>query len=197
VLPQPDALPPNLPDPVDDGAARHLPGKSLPPLTFSATDGSRVQLDRVATGRWILFVYPSTGKPGEPIPAGWNEIPGARGCSQEACSFRDNLAALSSRGVEKVLALSSDPTAEQQALVVRFHIPYPLLSDPELSLAAALDLPTFSARSRRFYRRLTMIIRGARIEQVFYPIFPPDTHVDEILGWLAAHPLAPSESQSR
>jgi peroxiredoxin len=194
VLPQPDALPPNLPAPVDDGAARHLPGRLLPKLTLTATDGSRVALDQVTSDRWVLFVYPSTGIPGEPIPDGWNEIPGARGCSQEACSFRDSLGALRAQGIARVLGLSSDPTENQRVLVERFHLPYPLLSDPLLSLAGELELPTFSARDRRFYRRLTMIVTGARIEHVFYPIFPPDTHVSEILGWLNAHPMSRSEA---
>jgi peroxiredoxin len=195
MLPQPDALT-HLPAPVDDGAARHLPGSVLPGLAFDATDGTQIRLDRTGSGRWILFIYPSTGRPGEPIPPGWNEIPGARGCSQEACSFRDGLGALQSHGIARVLGLSSDVTVHQQALVERFQLPYPLLSDPELALAAALDLPTFMARNRRFYRRLTMIVDGAQIEHVFYPVFPPDSHVDEILAWLSAQPAQP-EAPSR
>src|SRR5207245_3893443 len=98
VLPQPDPLPGDLPVPADDGAARHLAGRKLPRLALQATDGNPVRLDRVTAGRWVLFVYPSTGRPGADIPQGWNEIPGARGCSQEACGFRDNLAALKADG---------------------------------------------------------------------------------------------------
>src|ERR1700675_4402616 len=143
MLPQPDALPDDLPVPADDGAARHLPGRRLPGLALQATDGSQVRLDHVSAGRWVLFIYPSTGKPGADVPQGWNEIPGARGCSQEACNFRDNLAALKAEGAARVFALSSDPSEYQQDLVRRMNLPYPMLSDPMRSLGRALDLPTF------------------------------------------------------
>ena len=188
-LPQPNPLPDNLPRPTDDGAARHLPGQMLPALTLPTTAGSLQRLDRIADGRWVLFIYPSTGKPGDDIPAGWNDIPGARGCSNEACSFRDNLGALEHLGIEHVRALSSDPIEYQQALVRRFHLPYLMLSDSELSLAAALKVPTFQAHSKILYKRLTMVIRGSTIEHCFYPIFPPDSHAAEVVDWLTANPL--------
>jgi peroxiredoxin len=191
VLPQPDPLPDDLPVPADDGAARHLAGRKLPRLTLQATDGNPVHLDRVTTGRWVLYVYPSTGRPGADIPPGWNEIPGARGCSQEACSFRDNLAALNAEGVARVLALSTDPSEYQQDLVRRLHLPFPMLSDPMRSLGKALDLPTFEANGMTLYKRLTMIVRGDTIEHVFYPIFPPNTHGSEVLDWLRTNPAPP------
>jgi len=184
MLPQPDPLPDDLPAPADDGAAQHLAGLTLPGLVLQATQGNPVRLDSVTAGRWVLFVYPSTGKPGADIPKGWNEIPGARGCSQEACSFRDGLAALKAAGAEQVVALSTDPTEYQQALVRRLLLPYPMLSDPKRLLGRALDLPTFEANGMTLYKRLTMIVRGDTIEHVFYPIFPPDRHASEVLAWL-------------
>lgn len=188
VLPAPPPLPENLPAPQDDGAARHLPGRTMPSLTFPATDGSVIALDAVGTGRWVLFLYPLTGEPGVDMPRGWDQIPGARGCSQEACGFRDNLAALREHGAEKVLALSSDDARYQQDLVRRLHLPYPMLCDPERRLAAALDLPTFQAHGWTLYKRLTLIVNAITIEHVFYPIFPPCTHADDVLDWLRAHP---------
>ncbi len=188
MVPRPDDLPEGLPVPVDDGAARHLPGRALPGLAFRATDGTEVHLDRVSAGRWLLFIYPSTGKPGAEMPRGWDAIPGARGCSQEAGSFRDNLVALKARGAEQILALSTDPTEYQQELVRRLHLPYPMLSDPTRSLGQALELPTFEADGIALYKRLTMIVRGDTIEHVFYPIFRPDTHAAEVLEWLDANP---------
>nr|WP_042191335.1 MerR family transcriptional regulator [Kibdelosporangium sp. MJ126-NF4]CEL20008.1 Alkyl hydroperoxide reductase subunit C-like protein [Kibdelosporangium sp. MJ126-NF4]CTQ97232.1 Alkyl hydroperoxide reductase subunit C-like protein [Kibdelosporangium sp. MJ126-NF4] len=188
MLPPADPLPDNLPAPADDGAAGHLPGRTLPPLTFLATDGSQVRLDAVAAGRWILFVYPLTGDPAADIPQGWNEIPGARGCSQEACSFRDSLNDLRERGVDQVVALSSDRAEYQQALVRRLHLPYPLLSDPDHYLSRILDLPTFEANGSTLYKRITLVLRGATIEHVFYPIFPPDTHAQQVVQWLREHP---------
>ena len=188
MMPRPDDLPEGLPVPVDDGAARHLSGRVLPGLAFRATDGSEVHLDEVSAGRWVLFIYPSTGKPGAEMPRGWDAIPGARGCSQEACGFRDNLAALKAGGAEQILALSTDPTEYQQELVRRLHLPYPMLSDPTLALGQALDLPIFTANDITLYKRLTMIVRGDAIEHVFYPIFPPDAHASEVLEWLHANP---------
>lgn len=186
-LPQADPLPQGLPVPQDDGGARHLPGRRLPPLAFTGTDGATVRLDSVSSGRWVLYLYPLTGEPGVDVPRGWDEIPGARGCSQEACSFRDNLAALQAQGVDRVLALSTDRAEYQQDLVHRLHLPYPMLSDPDLKLARALDLPTFEGDGMTLLKRLTMIVDGDRIEHVFYPIFPPDTHAGEVLDWVAAH----------
>ncbi len=187
-LPQADALPNDLPAPEDDGGARHLPGRQLPPLTFNATDGKPIKLDDVAAGRWVLYLYPLTGEPGRDVPRGWDEIPGARGCSQEACSFRDNLSALQALGVAQVLALSTDPADYQRDLVDRLHLPYSMLSDPQLCLARALDLPTFEGDGQTLYKRLTLVVHGSTIEHVFYPIFPPDKHADEVLAWLAANP---------
>ncbi|SDY90569.1 Peroxiredoxin [Modestobacter sp. DSM 44400] len=201
MLPRPALLPEGLPAPVDDGAARHLPGRTLPGLVLTATDGSQVRLDGVCDGRWVLFVYPLTGEPGVDVPRGWDEIPGARGCSQEACSFRDNLGQLHAAGVEKVLALSSDRAQYQQDLVARLHLPYRLLSDPQLQVADALSLPTFttevlpgagSGQPQRLYKRLTMLLHGPRIEHVFYPVFPPDRHADEVLNWVRTHPVVGS-----
>lgn len=188
MLPQPDPLPDDLPAPVDDGAARHLPGRSLPPLAFRATDDTLMQLNQVASGRWVLFIYPLTGRPGVDMPKGWDQIPGARGCSHEVCGFRDHLADLQAQGIAQVLALSSDGTQYQQDLTRRFHLPYRMLSDPELSLGRALQLPTFDANGMTLYKRLTMIVRGTTIEHVFYPIFPPDTHAAEVAEWLRANP---------
>lgn len=193
--PQPHALPDDLPVPQDDGAARHLPGRTLPPLRFTTTDGDRVQLDTVSAGRWVLYLYPLTGDPGADLPRGWNQIPGARGCRLEACGFRDNLSALQTYGARRVLALSTDRAEYQQDLVRRLHLPYPMLSDPELSLARALDLPTFQADGMALYKRLSLILDGDRIAHVFYPIFPPDSHANEVLGWLRENPAPSTQKQ--
>lgn len=191
MFPHPDPLPDDLPVPHDDGAARHLPGRVLPPLRFVTTDGDEVRLDAVSAGRWVLYLYPLTGDPAADLPAGWDQIPGARGCSWEACSFRDGHADLQAQGVRRVLALSTDRAAYQRDLVCRLHLPYPMASDPELSLARALDLPTFPAAGRVLYRRLTLIVDGDRITHVFYPVFPPDRHAAEVLQWLRENPERP------
>lgn len=181
------SLPSDLPVPGDDGAAAHLPGTAMPHLTLTATDGSDVTLDQLGAGRTVLYIYPLSGRPGVDLPTGWNDIPGARGCTPEACGFRDHFAQLREAGAENVYGLSSQSTDYQGELAQRLELPFTILSDPDLALGAALDLPTFTADGNRLYKRLTLIVAGGRIEHVFYPIFPPNQHAGEVLEWLRAH----------
>lgn len=182
-------LPDGLPVPHDDGSASHLVGLGMPPLTLETSDGQHVQLNSLGPGRSVIYLYPLTGVPGQPLPEGWDDIPGARGCSTEACSFRDHFAQLRAAGVERVWGMSSQSTAYQAELVQRLQLPFAMLSDPAFALASALNLPTFSAVGHpRLYSRLTLVVRDNVIEHVFYPIFPPNTHAEEVLAWLEAHP---------
>ena len=180
----PHVLPDDLPEPEDDGAARHLPGLRLPHLTLPGTDAADVALDALPDGRTVLYLYPLTGVPGGDLPDGWDAIPGARGCTPESCGFRDHHADLRAAGAAAVFGLSSQDTAYQAELAERLALPFAVLSDPELRLAAALDLPTFTAGGQRLYKRLTLIVAGGAIEHVFYPVFPPDGHAAEVLAWL-------------
>jgi peroxiredoxin len=181
-------LPDDLPEPIDDGAADHLSGTPMPALTLPATDGTQVRLDEPRPGRTVLYLYPMTGEPGTPLPDGWNEIPGARGCTPESCGFRDHHAELAQAGAPTVFGLSSQSTEYQADLARRLALPFPILSDESLELARLLTLPTFETAGMRLYRRLTMIIADATIERVFYPVFPPDRHAAEVLGWLVTNP---------
>ena len=181
-------LPENLPVPVDDGSAEHLAGMSIPPLSLPASNGGSVSLDKVSAGRWVLFVYPTTGVPGEVMHPGWDSIPGARGCTPEACGFRDNLRDLLAAGLDAVYGLSTQGTQYQSELVERLHLPYLMLSDPTYALGEQLGLPTFEAGGSRFYKRLTLVSRGRTIEHVFFPIFPPNEHARNVLEWLREHP---------
>lgn len=183
------SAPAGLPVPEDDGAARHLPGAGLPDLVLPATDGRSVRLDALGPGRTVVYVYPMTGRPGTDLPAGWDEIPGARGCTPEACGFRDHHQDLLAAGAARVYGLSSQDTDYQREVADRLDLPFPLLSDPALSLAAALRLPTFEAGGMTLYTRLTLIACGGAIEHVFYPVFPPGGHAEQVLGWLRAHPV--------
>jgi peroxiredoxin len=180
------ALPPGLPVPVEDGAADHLPGLRLPSLALRSTGGGTEDLAALAeaVGTLVLYVYPRTGTPGEPSPNGWDAIPGARGCTPQSCAFRDHHVELRAAGAD-VRGLSAQPAAEQAAFAAREHMPFALLSDPALALAAALALPTFEAGGMRLYKRLTLIAAGGAITKVFYPVFPPDRNVAEVLDWLA------------
>jgi peroxiredoxin len=182
------SLPAGLPVPRDDGAAAHLAGLRLPPVTLPATDGSTVRLDALGGGRTVLYVYPLTGRPGVDLPEGWDTIPGARGCTPEACGFRDHHDDLREAGGGRVYGLSSQTGDYQRELVDRLHLPFAMLSDPEFAVRGALGLPTFLADRIPLYRRLTMIIDKGLIEHVFYPVFPPDRHAGQIVDWLQAHP---------
>jgi len=177
-------LPADLPVPIDDGACEHLPGLALPALALRSTDGETVDLSALA-GRVVIYAYPRTGRPDEDPPSGWNEIPGARGCTPEACAFRDHYRELQALGAA-VYGLSTQTTDYQRELVERLHLPYPMLSDARLAFTQALRLPTFSVESMTLIKRLTLIAKDGRIETVFYPVFPPDEHPKEVLAWLAA-----------
>ena len=181
------ALPENLPIPQDDGAADHLPGMSMPPLSLQASDGSWIDLAAPRPGRTIIYLYPLTGRPGVDLPEGWDASPGARGCTTDAGDFRDHLTELNAAGAAQVLGLSSQSRSYQAELAERLRLPFLMLSDQKFALADALELPTFSAHMR-LYSRLTLVLREATIEKVFYPIFPPNTHAQEVLAWLREHP---------
>jgi len=177
----PAVLPADLPVPVDDGAARHLVGLSVPKLALPATTGGSVDLhDSSRDRRLVVFAYPRTGRPGVEPPTDWDSIPGARGCTPEACSFRDlseQFAALHT----DVFGLSTQETAYQHEAATRLHLPYALLSDADLSLTTALKLPTLTVDGMTLLRRLTMVIKDSRIEHVLYPVFPPDRAADDVL----------------
>jgi peroxiredoxin len=180
----PYVLPPDLPVPVDDGAADHLVGEAIPALSLPCTSDRPVALATAARATLVLYLYPRTGRPDEELPEGWDDIPGARGCTPQSCAFRDHYAELRSLGAD-VLGLSAQPLADQVEFAGRVGLPYPLLSDPELELARALRLPTFDVAGMRLYRRLTLIAREGRIDKVFYPVFPPDRNAADVAAWLA------------
>jgi len=179
-------LPLNLPVPDDDGSCQHLVGMSLPDISLPTHGGQMLNLSLLC-GFTVVFVYPMTANPDKPLPSGWDEIPGARGCTTEVCGFRDNIDKFTRLGI-RVFGLSSQTRTEQQEAAVRLQLPYPLLSDENLLFAQALKLPLFECEVGRRIKRLTLICRSGVIEQCFYPVFPPDSHAEEILAILSASP---------
>ena len=178
-------LPEGLPAPEDDGAAAHLPGMRLPDLALPATDAGAVVLSALP-GRTIVYAYPRTGVPGEPLLVeDWDMIPGARGCTPQSCAFRDHHGELAAAGAA-VFGLSTQDTAYQREAATRLHLPFALLSDDRLALTRALDLPAMTVRSMTLLKRFTLVVRDGVIEHVFYPVFPPDGHAQEVLAWLNA-----------
>jgi peroxiredoxin len=176
------ALPPNLPVPIDDGAAAHLSGMAIPPVALASTAGRAVRLDR-EPGTAVVYAYPRTGTPDVPVPAGWDDIPGARGCTPQSCAFRDHHAELRALGAT-VFGLSTQSTPYQAEMAARLRLPFEVLSDASFELTRALRLPTFTFEGVELLRRLTLVVEHGRIRHVFYPVFPPDRNPQVVAAWL-------------
>jgi peroxiredoxin len=179
----PTVLPAGIPAPQDDGATLHLRGLTLPSVPLPATDGLIVDLSALP-GRTVVYIYPRTGRPGEPPPDGWDAIPGARGCTPQSCSFRDHFAELKQLGVTRMFGLSTQDNDYQREAVERLHLPFPILSDRNLELARALTLPTFTVAGMTLLKRMVLVIDGGTLTKVFYPVFPPDRSAAEVIAWL-------------
>jgi peroxiredoxin len=176
-------LPTDLPAPQDDGAAAHLTGARWPGLTLTATDGKAVDVSRLK-GRTVVYVYPRTGLPGQLMPDGWDAIPGARGCTPQSCSFRDHFGELRDLGVAQIFGLSTQDNDYQREMVERLHLPFAVLSDADLALTRALNLPTFSVDGMTLLKRMALIVDDGTIAKVFYPVFPPDQNAQQVIDWL-------------
>jgi len=177
-------LPSDLPVPVDDGAAAHLRGMKMPHLSLASTGGRQVDVGTLGPSRTVLYLYPRTGRPDREVPHEWDAIPGARGCTPESCGFRDHFADLKGLGAG-VFGLSTQDTDYQREAAERLELPFELLSDVDFRLTDALRLPTFEFEGVRLLKRLTMVVRDGVVEHVFYPVFPPDRHAEQVLKWLS------------
>ncbi len=175
-------LPANLPVPVDDGACDHLKDMPLPSLMLRTSTGRSVDLS-AEEGIVVIFFYPMIGNPDSPPMAGWNEIPGARGCTPQTCSYRDNYDQLLELGVT-IFGASSQVIEEQQETVERLGLSFELLNDSDFRLTDLLGLPTFEYLGEKMIKRLTIVIRDSVIRKVFYPVFPPDQNVNDVIVWL-------------
>jgi peroxiredoxin len=178
-----------IPAPVDDGAAKHLVGMTIPPLSLMATDDTSVMLSALP-GRTVVFGYPRTGEPGKiGLVDDWDMIPGARGCTPQTCAFRDLFAELKAAGAAHVFGLSTQDNTYQTEMASRLHLPFPVLSDAELLLTEALKLPTMQVAGLTLIKRLALIVDDGRITHVFYPVFPPDRNAGDVLEWLKHNPV--------
>lgn len=181
----PNFLPPDIPAPQDDGAARHLAGMKLPDLSLPGTDGKEVNLSDLK-GRTVVYVYPRTGVPGVDSPPGWDQIPGARGCTPQSCSFRDHFGELKRLGAAQLYGLSTQDSTYQKEAANRLHLPFAILSDEKLALTRALKLPTFTTSGMTLLKRMALVIDDGIITKTFYPVFPPDKNAEEVIAWLQA-----------
>lgn len=176
-------MPDGIPEPHDDGACDHLTGMRLPSVSLASTDGNPVDLSAL-TGTTVVYCYPMTGRPDQDLPQGWDDIPGARGCTPQSCAFRDHHAELKALGA-RVFGLSSQDTAYQREAAERLRLPFKLLSDEKLEFAGALDLPVVEAEGMTLIKRLTLVVKDGEIQEVFYPVFPPGRNAEEVVDWLS------------
>jgi len=180
-------LPENLPVPFDDGACDHLKNRKLPSIRLSTTDDLEVDFSNL-DNRVVIYFYPMTGRPGTTLPNGWDEIPGARGCTPQSCSFRDHYLELRELQAS-VYGLSTQNTEYQKEAVSRLHLPFPLVSDSSLKFIQALNIPTLEVSGMTLSKRVTVIANHGVIEKVFYPVFPPNENADEVIKYLKAKKL--------
>ena len=176
-------LPKDLPIPEDDGGCKHLINSNLPEISLPNQDGNDLRLNRIDTFRKILYFFPMTGRPDRPLPKDWNFIPGAKGCTTETCSFRDNYDEIITLNAVPI-GISTQNVDDLKEMTTRLSIPFDILSDANLILKNLLNLPTFSIKEKFFIKRLTLIIEKNVIKKVFYPIFPPDKHINDVIKWL-------------
>lgn len=175
-------LPNDLPIPIDDGRCNHLTGLHLPTISLDSVSARKIDLSTLS-GKTVLFFYPMHGSPEAPAMIGWNDIPGARGCTPQACSYRDHYTKLEALGV-KVFGISAQPLAAQKTASARLKLPYELLNDSQFALTNVLRLPTFKYQSSTYIKRITLICDNGVIKKTFYPVFPPDKNIDDVLAWL-------------
>jgi len=178
-----ETMPENLPRPIDDGACDHLVGMKLPDIDLLATDGSVVNLS-AQKRKTVIYCYPMTGKPGVPLPEGWDDIPGARGCTPQSCAFRDHHAELSALGAD-VFGLSTQNTDYQKEMAERLHLPFLVLSDADFVFCQAMRLPTFEVNGMRLLKRVTMIADKGTIMRVHYPVFPSNSDAAWVISQLS------------
>jgi peroxiredoxin len=177
-----NSIPDNLPIPGDDGAASHLLGQSLPKLRLHSTSDRLIDLSEL-TNKIVFFFYPRTGRPDEPAPVGWDEIPGARGCTPQSCGYRDFYGDFQQLGVS-VFGVSTQSTAFQKELVQRIRLPFEILSDSEFAFTDSMALPTFEYNGMRLLKRMSWVYYEGKIAKVFYPVFPPDRNASQVIEWI-------------
>jgi peroxiredoxin len=178
-------LPADLPIPLDDGSTNHLKGMKLPKVSLQATNGKRIDLADIK-GKLVIYCYPMTGQPNVALPDGWDQIPGARGCTPQSCSFRDHHQELQALGAQ-VMGLSIQTTEYQKEMANRLHLPFPVVSDVDYEFQKALNMPTFVAAGMTLLKRVTLIANDGVVEAVHYPIFPSDSDAAWVLGYLKSH----------
>ncbi|GAB7047749.1 winged helix-turn-helix transcriptional regulator [Catenuloplanes indicus] len=162
--------------------AEGLVGRRLPDLEIKDRSGAAVR--PAEPGEWtVLFFFPGAFAPADAhaYPPGWGDIPGTRGCTLETRTYADRHAAFATAGV-RVHGVSTQRPDQLAAYSAWAELPYPLLSDPDARLAAALQLPTFRVAGADRFKRLTLLADPKlTVRAVQFPVSDPAGSVDEML----------------
>ena len=114
-------LPDDLPKPIDDGLANHLTGVTFPEIILNSTSGNPVNTAEFKKGNTVIYCYPMTGRPDQELPKGWNDIPGARGCTPQALDFSKNYDEFQKRDIQ-LFGLSTQTTEYQKEMTKRLNL---------------------------------------------------------------------------
>ncbi len=146
-------------------------GEKAPDFTLLADDGRKVSLKGLRGKKVVLYFYPKDDTPG---------------CTAEACSFRDNLGRVTTKGAV-VLGVSRDDTASHGKFRDKYHLNFPLLSDDEGSVTEAYGVwkkKNLYGRSFMGIERTTFLIdEDGKVARI-WPRVKVDGHTDEVLAAL-------------
>jgi len=175
-------LPDNLPQPDNDGAADHILGVKIPSIILPSTEG-KMDLSKINTQFRVLYFFPMMAVPEKSLPSGWNDVPGARGCTPQNITINEHIKDLQKYDAG-ICGISTQSIDELIELSLLRKFSQPLISDSSLKFQEKLQMPIFHIENKTMYKRLTLIVKDSKIVKVFYPVFPPDKHIFEILEWL-------------
>ena len=172
-----------IPAPKGEENLSHLNNYTIKQVKLKSTDDKLVELSEIK-GLTIIYIYPMTGQPDKPLPDNWDNIPGARGCTPQSCSFRDNFSQLKKLNVDNIFGLSTQNNQYQKEMVKRLNLPYQVLSAKKLEFDNQLKLPIFEVEHMKLIIRITLILSNNKIIKYFYPVFPPDKNVNDVIKFL-------------
>lgn len=164
---------------------QRLVGAQIPALRLTGVDG--VDVDPLAADGWtVLYCFPGAFAPtAHGYPKNWGEIPGAAGCTLESITYRERAAAFAAAGAV-IRGISTQRPDQLEDFATHADLPFPLLSDQDSRLTAALRLPAFRASGQLRLKRLTLLVDQQRhIRAVQFPIHDPAASVAEALHLLA------------
>lgn len=123
------------------------------------------------------------GNPNKKLPDNWDKIPGAMGCTSQACSYKKKFELLK-HSKYNLFGISTQKVKEQMECKMRLQLPYDLLSDVDLRFQKHFDLPTFSIENKTYLKRLTIIVRQNKIKKNFHPILNPEGNINDVIHWI-------------